>query len=61
MRRLEDAEGGEDDDDFGADDVVAMALTRHFHRSIATFEHAFKDDLAISASVMYSVLKSWTI
>lgn len=25
---------------FRAEDVVAMALTRHFHRSIATFEHS---------------------
>jgi hypothetical protein len=34
----EGQQGG--DEGFGADDVVAMALTRHFHRSIATFEHA---------------------
>ncbi|HTU91032.1 MAG TPA: DEAD/DEAH box helicase, partial [Gemmataceae bacterium] len=39
LRRLEEV-AREEGDDFGADDVIAMALTRHFHRAIAVFEHA---------------------
>jgi hypothetical protein len=40
LRRLQGERIAAADDDFGADDVVAMALTRHFHRTIATYEHA---------------------
>lgn len=40
LARLQGEDGVNPDDDFGADDVVAMALTRHFHRAIATYEHA---------------------
>lgn len=40
LARLQGAAVDAADDDFGADDVVAMALTRHFHRCIATYEHA---------------------
>ena len=40
LRRLQGDGRVAPDDDFGADDVVAMALTRHFHRTIAIYEHA---------------------
>lgn len=40
LRRLQGERVDSENDEFGADDVVAMALTRHFHRSIAIYEHA---------------------
>src|SRR5438132_4379265 len=40
LRRLQGGSVDPAADDFGADDVVAMALTRHFHRAIAVYEHA---------------------
>lgn len=40
LRRLQGDRADADGEDFGADDVVAMALTRHFHRAIAVYEHA---------------------
>jgi hypothetical protein len=40
LARLEGTNREEGDEELGADEVVAMALTRHFHRGIAIFEHA---------------------
>ena len=40
VRRLQEGAPLDAEENFGADDVVAMALTRHFHRAIAIFEHA---------------------
>ncbi|MFO0826148.1 MAG: DEAD/DEAH box helicase [Gemmataceae bacterium] len=40
LRRLQGEHPDAMNDEFGADDVVAMALTRHFHCTIARYEHA---------------------
>lgn len=39
LERLQVADSAVDDT-FGSDDVIALALTRHFHQAMATFENA---------------------